>query len=287
MNYSELLFACKSVEPWQQDLLIQDLAEYGFDSFEDIMGGFKAYIPSERLDLPSLEALLLNLSSQINVSYEINEIKSQNWNAVWESNFHPIAVGDRCYVRAPFHKSRAEDYKIELIIEPKMAFGTGHHQTTFLMMQLLLELDLRGKTILDMGCGTGILSILAAKLGAKAIVAIDYDSICCESTMENCANNGVTGVTILNGSIEAIPKRSFDVILANINRNILLDHVKAYCAVLKSGGLLLMSGFYVGEDLKLIENQTTILDLKLLDVVTKDNWVAAKFGSALDNKYPV
>lgn len=276
MDYSELVFTSDSDEAWQQDLLINDLAEIGFDTFEETSNGFKAYIASAALDLIEVEHILLRLPESFQVSYVVNKIEPQNWNAVWESNFEPIYISDKCYVRATFHEQKP-NYEYEIIIDPKMAFGTGHHQTTSLMMAYLLDTNLSGKRVLDMGCGTGILAILAAKIGASEITAIDYDPVCYTSVKENIELNQVSNIKTLCGSKEIIPDEIYDVIVANINRNILLDHLERYVSSLKPNGLLFLSGFYDGSDLEQIVNTAEALGLFYRDKKTQNNWVAAKF----------
>lgn len=276
MDYSELVFTSDNQEDWQQDLLINDLAEIGFDTFEETSHGFKAYIASAALDLVEVEHILLKLPENFNVSYVVNKIAPQNWNAVWESNFEPIYISDRCYVRATFHEEKPS-YEYEIIIDPKMAFGTGHHQTTSLMMTYLLDTNLDGKRVLDMGCGTGILAILAAKIGASEIIAIDYDPVCYASVKENIELNQISNIKVLCGSKETIPDEIYDVILANINRNILLDHLERYAESLKPNGFLFLSGFYDGDDLEQIIDASEALGLTYKDKKTQNNWVAAKF----------
>lgn len=276
MDYSELIFTCTGGEGWQQDLLIDDLGVIGFDTFEDTSVGFNAYIATSALDIAAVENILLHLPDNFNVSYTVNKIGAKNWNSVWESNFAPIAIDNTCYVRATFHEKRP-DYPYEIIIDPKMSFGTGHHQTTTLMMTYLLETELADKKVLDMGCGTGILAILAAKKHARAITAIDFDPICYASAKENVELNQVSGIQILCGSKEVIPQEHYDVILANINRNILLDQLAVYAAVLKPSGILYLSGFYDGDDLQQLVEASAQLGLNYIEKKTQDNWVAAKF----------
>src|SRR5690606_10592198 len=185
-------FVCPQAEEWQKDLLIQDLAGLGFDSFEDIDEGFLAYIPSSNLDLDAVDLILLQQMEPLQVQYEVRDIEQQNWNAVWEGNFQPIEISGRCYVRATFHAPRP-DFQYEIVIDPKMAFGTGHHQTTAMMMRYLLDMNVQDKSLLDMGCGTGILAILAGMRGAKPIFAVDYDPVCYDSTRENLLLNEIAG----------------------------------------------------------------------------------------------
>ncbi|GAA4791628.1 50S ribosomal protein L11 methyltransferase [Olivibacter ginsenosidimutans] len=276
MDYSELTFTCIGGEDWQRDLFIHDLAEMGFDTFEDTSTGFKAYIATAQLDFSSIEALILTLPEDFHVSYVANTIAARNWNAVWESNFEPIVVHNRCYVRATFHQPRP-DIPYEIIIDPKMSFGTGHHQTTSLMIRYMLETTLMDKAVLDMGCGTGILAILAAKMGASTVTAIDLDPICYTSAQENVELNQVSGIRLVHGSKEAIPEEPYDVILANINRNVLLDQLDVYADALKSQGKLLLSGFYDGDDLQQLVEAGKKVGLSYHDKKTQDNWVAAKF----------
>ncbi|QNL48999.1 50S ribosomal protein L11 methyltransferase [Olivibacter sp. SDN3] len=275
MDYSELIFTCSDSEAWQRDLLINDLANIGFDTFEEIDVGFKAYIASAALDIAAVERLLLNLPDNFSITYTVRPIEPKNWNAVWESNFEPIAVLGRCYVRATFHESKP-NYEYEIIIDPKMAFGTGHHQTTSLMMEYLLDSNLQRKRVLDMGCGTGILAILAAKIGAQEITAIDYDPICCTSVKENTELNQVNSIKIYCGSKEVIPNELYDIILANINRNILLDQLGKYAEVIKPHGSLFLSGFYDGDDLAQIVDASHSFGFKYISKKLQDNWVAAK-----------
>src|ERR1700712_3291975 len=204
MNYYELLFTTIPTEDYQQDLLINALGEIGFDTFEELDFGFKAYIPVTDFNQEKLDETLLSYQDLFTFSYETTLIPQKNWNQVWESNFEPIEIGDKIFVRATFHQPKPQ-FPYEIVIDPKMAFGTGHHQTTSMMLELMLENDFAGKKVLDMGCGTGILAIMAAKLGATDITAIDYDPVCCESTIENTQLNDISNVQALCGSKEVIP----------------------------------------------------------------------------------
>jgi len=276
MNYYELLFTTIVTEDYQQDLLINALGQIGFDTFEEVEFGFKAYIPLDDFDKAVLEATLDDYREMFTFSYDITLIPQKNWNEVWESNFEPIIIKDKIYVRATFHAPRPE-FAYEIVIDPKMAFGTGHHQTTSMMLEMLLENDMTGKKVLDMGCGTGILAIMASKSGASAVTAIDYDPVCFESTIENSQLNKIFNVQTLNGSKEAIPDEQFDVILANINRNILLDQLKRYSKVLRPDGELYMSGFYETPDLDLIMDEARKYGIKYIIHKINNGWVAAKF----------
>jgi ribosomal protein L11 methyltransferase len=209
-------------------------------------------------------------------SYYVSLIPQRNWNEIWESNFESLIIGDRVFVRATFHEPRPQ-FKYEIVIDPKMAFGTGHHQTTAMMINLMLENDFRNKKVLDMGCGTGILAIMAAKLRAAEIIAIDHDHVCFESTIENAALNNIPNIKAICGSKEVIPDEQFDIILANINRNILIDQMKRYSKALKVDGEIFFSGFYEHPDLDIITDEARKYGLKYITHKTDKDWVAAKF----------
>lgn len=277
MRYCEVIFTCRGGEDWQKDLLVQDLAALGFDSFEDSKDGFKGYLPAAQFDAAVLDQLLIGQPIGFLVDYECREIKPENWNAVWESNFSPLTIADRCHVRATFHEARPE-YPLEIVIDPKMAFGTGHHQTTAMMMKYILNLqNMQGSSVLDMGCGTGILAILAGKLGADPILAIDNDPVCTVSTGENARLNNVHNIFTKTGSVESIDGKPFDFIFANINRNILLDHLASYANAMKVGSTLLISGFYEKDDLEIIRNQAIIFGLEYEDHQIDGEWASAQF----------
>ncbi len=276
MNYYELLFTTIPTEDYQQDLLINTLGEIGFDTFEELDFGFKAYIPTINFDREKLDEELSLYQDMFPICYEITLIPQKNWNEVWESNFEPISISDKIFVRATFHQPKPE-FPFEIVIDPKMAFGTGHHQTTSMMLELMLENDFADKKVLDMGCGTGILAIMASKLGASVITAIDYDQICYASTIENAQLNHIDNITALCGSKETIPNEQFDIILANINRNILLDQVERYNEALKAGGQVYFSGFYETPDLDIITAEAGKHNLKYISHKKNKDWVAAKF----------
>ena len=278
MDYYELLFTTHPTEDYQEDLLIDELAGIGFDTFEEIGSGFKAYIPTTEFNQQKLDEHLKTYREMFSFSYEINLILQKNWNEVWESNFEPIQIRDKVFVRATFHPQKPE-FLYEIVIDPKMAFGTGHHETTSMMMDLMLDADLAGKKVLDMGCGTGILAILASKLGAADITAIDYDPVCYESTIENSILNAISNIKALCGSKEVIPNEQFDIILANINRNILVDQMERYGEVLKLGGEIYFSGFYESPDLDIIKAEAAKYGLRYVSHNKTKDWVAAKFKS--------
>jgi len=276
MVYSEVIFNLSTKEEFHKDLLINSLAEIGFDTFEDIENGFKAYIPSEELNADEVELLKEVFGAMFSFTFTAKSIPHQNWNELWESNFEPLQISNRCYIRATFHEPHPE-YEYEIVIDPKMAFGTGHHQTTALMMEFMLDENFSGQKVLDMGCGTGILAILASKMGAKDILAIDYDEICYESTIENSELNGINNIEALCGSKEVIPDQKFDTILANINRNILLDQLDRYSEVAKPGSALFLSGFYEEPDLSIIKQKCDSIGFSYIHHKVLNNWVSAKF----------
>jgi len=276
MKYSAVTFTASAIEEWQKDLLISALAEVGFDTFEDQENGFVGYIPTGNLSIQSLETVLLQEAVGYSIDYTIRDIEHQNWNQLWESNFKPILVDDQCYVRATFHESNPH-VAYEVVIDPKMSFGTGHHQTTSMMISFILENEFEGKNVLDMGCGTGILGILASKKGAKHVLAVDYDDICVASVEENKLLNDISNMNGLLGSKEVLVGSTFDVILANINRNILLDQIEQYKDCLNPQGALYISGFYVGEDFELLKAKAEELGFKFMEKKKLDNWCSMKF----------
>ena len=233
-----------------KDILIAELGDAGFESFVDETGGFLAYIPEPELDENKLLDIISNVAPGI--EWEKKVIPPQNWNAVWEAQFDPIRLSDNCVIRAPFHLP-VNDGSIELIIEPKMSFGTGHHATTRMMCKAMFSIQFEGKRVLDMGCGTGVLGILAAKLGASQVTAIDIEEWAVENAIENAERNG-TVLEVKKGGAEVIGNELFDVILANINRNILLADGPAYAAALKNEGCLLISGFLETDVQALLES---------------------------------
>lgn len=276
MKYSQVAFTCRGGDGWEKDLLIADLAELGFDSFEDQEQGFLAYIPAAQYDMQALETLLMTLPAGFEVEYTYQEIQPQNWNAIWESNFDPIVIGGQCYVRALFHPAKPE-YPYEVVIHPKMAFGTGHHQTTTMMVEYILEDDFNSQYVLDMGSGTGILAIMAIKRGAKGADAFDNDPVCVDSILENAALNQVDAIRAQCGSVELIAGKKYGAILANINRNILLAHLQAYAETLENGGKLYLSGFYADVDMPMLNEKASSLGLEFDGFKQRDKWVATRY----------
>ncbi len=276
MQYIQVIFSFDAIETYQQDLLINDLAEIGFTTFEDTQNGFAAFIDAAHFDEPNLLDAINSSDPDLRYSYVVTEIAAENWNEEWEKNFEPLIISDACYVRATFHAPKPE-YTYEIVIDPKMAFGTGHHQTTTMMMEYILLTDVENATVLDMGCGTGILAILAAMKGASTLVAIDNDDVCYESTKENSALNKMDNIKAICGGKESIPNLGYDIILANINRNILLDQIPVYAEVLKSKGQIFFSGFYESPDLEMIKIACEALNIKYQSHKKNGEWVAAHF----------
>ncbi|TDO24380.1 50S ribosomal protein L11 methyltransferase [Pedobacter duraquae] len=276
MEYIQLTFSFVEIADYQQDLLIDELANIGYNTFEDTDSGFAAFISFTDYSLEKLDSVLLPFAGQFIYSYTVTEIAGENWNEAWEKNFEPLIIDGQCYVRATFHESQPQ-YPFEIVVDPKMAFGTGHHQTTTMMMSYILREDMKGQSVLDMGCGTGILAILASKRGAAELVAIDNDEVCYQSTLENTHLNEVDNIDASCGGKEAIPKRQFNIILANINRNILLDQIETYNAVLVPNGQIFFSGFYETPDLDMIKAECARFDISYKGHQKIDDWVAAHF----------
>ena len=273
MNYIEYDFTVSPTE-MGAEILMAELAEVGFDSFEDTPTGIKAYIPKDSWNEHILQDIYLLSNPEFTISYQITEIEQVNWNEEWEKNFSPIVVEDLCTVRANFHP--VPNTRYDIVITPKMSFGTGHHETTYMLLQQLLPLSLEGAKVLDMGCGTGILAIMAALRGAHDITAIDIDPWCVENATENVQQNDCSFITIKEGDVSLIAGEQYNLILANINRNILLSDIPAYTQALLPQGLLLVSGFYE-EDLPAIKEKCQEVGLTYLSHIERNRWVSAKF----------
>ena len=259
----------------QGEILAAYLAEFPFDSFDYGEGLLNAYIPQSEFEplRNDVEELLHNEGI---LDYYFEDIEAQNWNALWESNFEEVEVKDKVLIRAPFHDPRPNYKGLEVIIQPKMSFGTGHHATTRLMVEMLLGSKVEGKRILDMGSGTGVLAIVAAKLGAESVLAVEIDDMAEESVRENIVLNGVAEkIVSVCGDAKAIEGERFDIVLANINRNVLLADMKAYAATLSHGGELIMSGF-LEEDIPLLLKKAKTLGLKLVGELAHEEWRAIR-----------
>ncbi|REJ83530.1 MAG: 50S ribosomal protein L11 methyltransferase [Bacteroidetes bacterium] len=271
MNYYELKIFNS---PALNDVLIAWLSEVGYDMFTEREGGLNAYISEKLFDEESLREIISGFPDNHNIRFEKTFIQDQNWNQEWEKNFQPVFIAGKVHVRAPFHA--AADAPMEIIIEPKMSFGTGHHATTCLMMEQMLEMKLSGSKILDMGSGSGILAILAVKLGASEVHAVDNDDWAVANCKENCKSNKVPGVIVAKGNSAYLNEKMFDVILANINRNVILDDIQKYSTSLSKKGFLLVSGFLT-EDRNQIKEAAEESGMKLLRKSEKNNWVSILF----------
>ena len=258
------------------DILVAELAEVGYDTFEDNDAGFCAYIGEGDFNLDNVAEIIARYEGIGEIEYEHRVITRQNWNAEWEKNFQPLVIADRVSVRAPFHP-KPEPIEYDIVIMPRMSFGTGHHETTALMIENQLTIDHKGKRVLDMGCGTGILAIMAAQLGAREVLAVDVEPWTVENAADNAAENGCTNIECRLGGVEVLAGEApLDIILANINRNVLLEDMHAYAALLPAGRPILFSGFYQ-EDLAKIEAEAQKHGLVLESQRTKNNWVSAVF----------
>ncbi|HBK70959.1 MAG TPA: 50S ribosomal protein L11 methyltransferase [Flavobacteriaceae bacterium] len=275
MIYLSYTFKVSPLEP-ATEILIAELGYAGFESFVENEDGVTAYIQKEEYHKGILDAIFILQNDEFEISYTKEEIAQVNWNQEWEKNFNPIHVDDLVSIRAPFHKKT--NHKYEIIIEPKMSFGTGHHETTHMMVQHLLTLEMKGKRVLDMGCGTGILAIFSEIRGAKFIDAIDIDEWCYENTFDNLELNNCKKVDVYQGDASLLINKKYDVIIANINRNILLNDIKTYTNCLNANGILLLSGFYQ-EDIPLIDTEASKYQLKLDSIIERNNWVAIKYNS--------
>lgn len=271
--YIEYNFKVVPVQP-ASDILIAELGEIQFESFVETEEGVLAYIKKEDWNPEILKDLSILKNALFQIDYDYTEIEQENWNATWEQNFNPIQVGEKCVVRAPFHKK--PDVEFDIVIEPKMSFGTGHHETTHMMLQHILNHDLIGKSVLDMGSGTGVLAILAAKKGAAKIDAIDIDNWCYLNAMENVERNNCEHIRVYEGTADLLVDQRYDIIIANINRNILLADIPIYAKCLVQGGILFLSGFY-REDIPLISEKCGEVGLKFENNLEKNNWVAVKY----------
>lgn len=277
MNYIGFTFSIEPVEitlDTAREILIAELGELGFESFTETDTGVIAYIQQKDWQENKLDDLQILNSDQVKISYSKEEIDQVNWNEEWEKNFEPIVVDDLVSVRAPFHEKK--DLPYDIVIEPKMSFGTGHHETTHLMIQHLTTLDLKDKTVLDMGCGTGILAIFAEMRGAKELDAIDIDTWCYENSVENAERNHCKKIKVYEGDASLLGSKKYDVIIANINRNILLNDISVYAKNMKKNGILLLSGFYT-EDIPVIDREASKYGLKLQKTLERNNWVGLKY----------
>lgn len=278
MKYFEVTFTAQPCNEIVTDVLSALAGEIGFESFVECEGGVQAYVQQSLFDENALKEMLANFPvPDTKITYTITEPEDKDWNEEWEKNFfQPIVIDDRCVIHSTFH----HDYphaEYDIVINPQMAFGTGHHETTSSILGELLDADLKGKSVLDMGCGTSILAILASMRGADPVTAIDIDDWCVNNSRDNIALNHISNITVELGDASLLKGRKpFDIIIANINRNILLNDMAAYVACMHKGSELYMSGFYV-EDIPAIREKAESLGMTFVHHREKNRWVAVKF----------
>lgn len=266
--YSRLQVTCN---PEYSEILMAEIAEAGFDTFMETETGFEAYVEGNSFNKTLVQTIKEKYASVNPLEFQFDEIEKQNWNEEWEKNVAPIIVDDACLVRASFHKIE-KSYPYEIIITPKMSFGTGHHQTTHLMLSAQMKMNHRGKRVMDAGCGTAILSIMASKLGAIEVEAFDIDEWSVENGNENAINNNCNNIHIQLGKINEVTlSGNFDIILANINKNILLAEMQQYATFLKPKGELLLSGFYV-HDISDLKGEAAMYGLTEVAHQERETW---------------
>jgi ribosomal protein L11 methyltransferase len=270
MYYTRLEITC---QPEFSDLLIAELAEIGFDTFMETENGVEAFVEEEKYDKPALQLIKEKYAALAPVVFSFDKIQKQNWNEEWEKNYEPINVEDQCLIRAEFHKPHRQ-YPYEIIITPKMSFGTGHHQTTYLMVKSQLSIDHKNKRVMDAGCGTAILSVMASKLGAAEVEAFDIDEWSVINGNENIEINKCEHIHLQQGKITEVKiNGKFDIILANINKNVLLDEISIYSDFMNEQGLLLLSGFYT-HDIPDLLKESSKYNLKEVKRDERETWAS-------------
>lgn len=281
MDYTQVTFRTSGCEDYAADLLAAELAEIGFDCFEETTQGIVGYCPSAVFDEQKMRQAVgrIEVADPTKIAYRVETIADRNWNEVWEQNgYEPIEIDDRCIIHASGHCVR-QGYKYELVINPVQSFGTGYHQTTRMILRWILDHKMEGLRVLDMGCGTAVLGILASKRGAAAVTAIDIDKWAWQNAKDNCNTNGIDNAEVLLGDANLLDdsrRQSYDLVFANINRNILLADMDKYAAVMKTGASILMSGYYI-DDLPLISEAAGRCGLSLVSHTSDEEWCAAEF----------
>lgn len=278
MKYLEVRFSIRPNNETVRDVLAAVLADVGFESFVEYENGLIAYLQQKNFDAGRLDARLADFPIAVDgISYEVAEAEDRDWNEEWENNFFtPIVIDGRCVIHSTFHRDVPEA-EYDIIINPQMAFGTGHHATTSLMIEEILDMEMSGHSVLDMGCGTSVLAILSSKRGASRLLAIDIDEWCVENSKDNLRLNNVDNIEVIESDASALAGREpFDVVLANINRNILLEDISKYAAVMSPGAMICMSGFYI-EDVPFIRQEAERNGLFFVHCREKDGWAIAVF----------
>jgi len=270
----EIIYSVFTVSPFNE-IVLALFIQLPFDSFQEKEDSFDAYINSEFVNDEIINAIE-SICNEHNVSYQRSLLENQNWNEKWESNFAPVEIGNFVRIRADFHEPLA-GFDFELVIHPKMAFGTGHHQTTSMMLQAMSQIDFNRKNVLDYGCGTGILAILAAKLGANRVIGVDNEYASNENTIENIIKNNCQDIEAIHGILTDVHREEFDIVLANINRNVLLDTAEDLNLYIKKGSILLISGILNDDYEVIFKKYSESLGYKLLEKYTTDNWMCLKF----------
>lgn len=278
MQYYEVVIT--SSFPYAYDILTAALADIGFESFSDEEDVLKAYIQEQHYDSALLQNILQEYQPNFGFSYKVNTVETRNWNAIWEENFQPISIPGKLHVRALFH-TPDPSYPLEIVIQPKMSFGTGHHATTYQVMDLMLGHNFQAKKVMDFGTGTGILAILAKKLGAAEVWAVDNDPQCIENASENFEINHTPGIHLQLGDINTSGNEVYDIIIGNITRNIILEFLPSIAAMLAKNGLFIASGFYEA-DLPMLKEQAAAAGIVLQSHTVKDSWCAALFKKEYD-----
>jgi ribosomal protein L11 methyltransferase len=277
LDYYKIEIRITPFEEWLRDVLTAELGEIGYESFMETENGFEAFIPYKDFNEEDVIQLLENFEEKHTFNVQKDLIKEKNWNEVWEKNyFKPLVIGGECLIRAPFHKDFPR-CNYEIVIEPNMAFGTGNHETTSMMLEAILKSDMQNKIVLDMGCGTGILGILASMKGASEITAIDIDEWSVKGTHENASRNNIKNLKVKQGDASLLGTKKYDFIFANIHKNVLMNDLPAYSKCLNKNGLLFISGFYT-EDIADLKAKAKEVGLKDIGFTKKNNWVAGFYA---------
>jgi len=274
-TYLQVYFELDPCSETARDILTSHLSDVGFDGFEEEKNGLYAYILSEKFDSKKVKKISFKLDGKpVDIQFSEKILREKNWNKEWEKKFKPIVVSDKCIIRASFHETD-DKFEYDLVIDPKMSFGTGHHETTHLVIKTMLNMSFIGKNVLDMGCGTGVLAILAKKMGAKQVMAVDNDEWAYFNCVDNCKTNNVTEIEVKLGNASSTGNQIFDIIIANINRNVLVADMDKYAKKLKKGGVTILSGFYF-EDIKIIKEKAEKYGLRLISFDEMNKWAMVK-----------